>query len=234
MEVLATNVRGLSLDACQSLLGYMGKERQERIRKFRNQEDAIRSLFGELLIRVFAAENWGIAHRECIVLTDGHQKPRFVNFPRCQFNVSHSGWWVVAAFDESPIGIDIEQIIPIDLTVASRFFTAEEVKQLENQPATQRLAYFYELWTLKESYLKANGKGLSVPLDSFGFHLTEGAICFHSSVDSNPWSFKQYSIDSAYKLAVCGYSSEARFPAYVQITPAEKIVSCFQRVVEMF
>ncbi|MCL5064420.1 MAG: 4'-phosphopantetheinyl transferase superfamily protein [Firmicutes bacterium] len=233
MEVLATNVRGLSFDACQSLLYYMGKERQERIRKFRNQEDAIRSLFGELLIRVYAAENWGIAHRECIVLADGHQKPQFVNFPRCQFNVSHSGSWVVAAFDESPIGIDIEQIIPIDLTVANRFFTAEEVKQLENRPVTQRLAYFYRLWTLKESYLKANGKGLSVPLDSFGFDLTEGAIRFHSSMDSKTWSFKHYSIDSAYKLAVCGYSSEARFPAYIQITSPEKIVCCFQRVVEM-
>lgn len=233
MEVLATNVRGFHFDVCQSLLYYMGKERRERIRKFRQQDDAIRSLFGELLIRVYAAEEWGIAHWECILLTDAHQKPYFVDHPRCQFNVSHSGTWVVAAFDEAPVGIDIEQIVPIDLTVAKKFFTAEEVEQLENRPAIQRLAYFYRLWTLKESYIKANGKGLSIPLDSFGFNLTEDMIQFHSSMDSNNWQFKHYPIDQDYELAVCGYGLEAAFPAHVQIIPPDEIICCFKRVVEM-
>lgn len=233
MEVVATNVCGFHFDVCEPLLYYIGKERRERILKFRQQEDAIRSLFGELMIRVYAAEEWGIAHRECILLTDEHQKPYFVNHPRCQFNVSHSGSWVVAGFDETPVGIDIEQIVPIDLTLANKLFTAEEVKQLENRPAIQRLPYFYQLWTLKESYLKAIGKGLSIPLDSFGFDLTEDKIHFYSSMNSNIWRFKRYPIDRDYELAVCGYGLEAVFPGHIEIVLPEEIICRFQRVVEV-
>lgn len=233
MEVLATNIRNIPFNACQPLLSCIGRERQERIRRFRRQDDAIRSLFGELLVRVYAAEAWGIEHRKCILHTEEHQKPYFVSYPGCQFNVSHSGLWVVAAFDNAPVGIDIEQTVPIDLTVANKFFAAEEVEQLENRPAVQRLPYFYRLWTLKESYIKANGKGLSIPLNSFCFDLTEDTIRFYSSMDSNIWRFKHYSIDPGYELAVCGYGSEVPFLGHVQIIPPGEIIRRFQRIVAM-
>ncbi len=233
MDVLATNIGGLHFDVCQSLLHYVGQQRQERIRKFRRPDDAIRCLFGELLIRVYAAEEWGIAHRDCILHTDKYQKPYLVNHTRRHFNVSHSGSWVVAAFDNTKVGIDIEQIVPIDLAMTNMFFAPEEVEQLENQPSIHRLSYFYRLWTLKESYIKADGKGLSIPLDSFRFNLTEDTIHFYSKMDSNIWSFSHFPLDPNYKLAVCGYGSKATFPNQVRILPPEEIICRFKRAIVM-
>lgn len=47
------------------------------------------------------------------------------------------------------------------------FFSDEEVEDLNTRSLVGKIDYFYDLWTLKESYIKAIGKGLSIPLNSF-------------------------------------------------------------------
>jgi len=87
-----------------------------------------------------------------------------------QFNVSHSRDWYVAAFGNSlQVGIDVEYVdndFPI-IEVATRFLAPKEVALLNvsNEETRQRL--FFEIWVRKEAYLKAIGKGLTLPLDSF-------------------------------------------------------------------
>lgn len=232
MDILATNIHGMTLDVCQSLLGYIEEEKQDKIRRFRHPEDALRSFFGELLIRVYAVKSWGIPYRACILQTNEYGKPYLVKHPRHEFNVSHSGAWVVAGFDESPIGVDIEQIVPINISVADQFFSKEEVKPLGQQPCDQRLQHFYRLWTLKESYIKAVGKGLSIPLNSFSFNVTENPIRFQSNIDSHDWRFRRYFIDPEYELAVCSYGLEAMSSDHVQVISAQAIISLFEEIVE--
>ncbi len=70
-----------------------------------------------------------------------------------------------------PVGVDIEKIRPIDFAIAERFFTASEYRLLMDTAEQERLQLFYTLWTLKESYIKFVGKGLSIPLDSFAIEL---------------------------------------------------------------
>jgi len=115
------------------------------------------------------------------------------------FNISHSDGTVVLGLTRgAELGIDVEDIrrsVPVD--VADSFFSRDEVRQLRALPAAMQPRRFLDFWTLKESYIKARGKGLSLPLDKFGFDLERGsgvAAYFDAELDDAPrsWTFWQW------------------------------------------
>lgn len=83
---------------------------------------------------------------------------------RC-FSLAHSGRFAVCAVADSDIGVDIELPRENSLRLAKRFFTESEYARIAASNAPDEL--FCECWTLKESYIKATGKGLGTPLNSF-------------------------------------------------------------------
>lgn len=94
-----------------------------------------------------------------------------------EFNVSHSGMVALLAFArERAVGVDVERIrnnVEIE-SIAQRFFSKHEERQLLALPAAGRVAGFYRCWTRKEAFIKAVGIGLSLPLDQFDVSLAEG------------------------------------------------------------
>jgi 4'-phosphopantetheinyl transferase len=108
-----------------------------------------------------------------------------ISRPRLHFNISHSGRHVVCALSGSQVGIDVELIKPIQLSVADRFFSADERAKIYSAPAQDRLGLFYGIWTRKESFVKMTGKGLAYPLEAFSSldgHAAGlgGAVFYHS------------------------------------------------------
>jgi 4'-phosphopantetheinyl transferase len=95
-----------------------------------------------------------------------------------QFNLSHTAGLVSCAVSQSAqVGVDVEAY-SLDggmLEVADHYLCAAEMSQLLSLPEAQRPEYFCKLWTLKEAYIKAQGKGLSLSLDEFGFELSDSA-----------------------------------------------------------
>lgn len=92
------------------------------------------------------------------------------------FNVSHSGAWSLIALAATPsVGVDVEWVREdVDaLGVADFAFAPGERSYLRGLPASERVWCFFRCWTQKEAYLKANGAGLSIPLDSFEVELAE-------------------------------------------------------------
>lgn len=86
------------------------------------------------------------------------------------FNVSHShDWGLIAIADTGALGIDVERMDPRTTWpgLARRFYSPREVATLEALATEQQLAGFYRIWTGKESFIKAIGRGLSFPLASF-------------------------------------------------------------------
>jgi 4'-phosphopantetheinyl transferase len=53
------------------------------------------------------------------------------------------------------------------LDIAQRFFAESEVRAIEQAPLDARSLLFFQIWTLKESFVKATGEGLGRPLDQF-------------------------------------------------------------------
>jgi 4'-phosphopantetheinyl transferase len=74
-----------------------------------------------------------------------------------------------ALTDGREIGVDVEYA-RADFTsddIASRFFSPLEVQSLGGLSDEERVAGFFRCWTRKEAYIKATGRGMSQPLDSF-------------------------------------------------------------------
>lgn len=98
-------------------------------------------------------------------------KPRLSAPPiDIRFNLSRSGdKALIACTVGHEIGVDIEWANrDIEFNeLASRFFTGNENAALQKYPADQRKQAFLKCWTLKEAFVKAVGKGLSLGLDAF-------------------------------------------------------------------
>ncbi len=107
---------------------------------------------------------------------NAHGKPSvdLDSAPGCglTFNVSNSPGLVVCLVGEgSDVGVDVEPLSRAGqiLQVAPEVFSAEERAQLEALSGAEKSDRAVSLWTLKESYIKARGMGLAIPLDKFSF-----------------------------------------------------------------
>ncbi|KNY28542.1 4'-phosphopantetheinyl transferase family protein [Pseudobacteroides cellulosolvens] len=203
-EVFAIKIQSdPKLDNFENLLQCVSSEKQARIKKFRMHEDALRALFGDLLVRYAICSRLKISNVEVVFKLNEYGKPSLEGFPYFHFNISHSGEWVVCVTDSLPVGIDVETIRQIDMGIAKRFFSKDEFAFINSKEICERVDYFFQFWTLKESYIKACGKGLSIPLDSFSIRMDEGGISVLDINDNTEWFFKQYGIGAGYKMAVC-------------------------------
>ena len=204
--------RSLSRDVYNGLLQLISKENQEKCRRFRFMEDSLRTLYGELIVRHVLCRKLSLKNGEIEMLKRGEGKPYIKDCP-IHFNISHAGDFVVCAFSEQEVGVDIEQIRDFDLSVAKRYFCPCECEDLFAQNEEGQLDYFFSLWTLKESYMKWLGKGMSIPLDSFHFKISYDSISV-TDVNRNlkPF-FKQFHIDG-YKLSLCSVVGD--FPDKVE------------------
>ena len=97
-----------------------------------------------------------------------HGKPFLVNSPAdIQFNVSHSGDLMVAAFCNGlGIGVDIEKEDRQfgAMEIAERFFCDREKEEIARKTPDERAAAFFQIWTAKEAILKATSLGLALEL----------------------------------------------------------------------
>lgn len=129
------------------------------------------------------------------------------------FNLSHTHQIVACVVSRgAAVGIDVERVdrVPDTMSIAARFFSARETATLQDRASGHdRALRFIELWTLKESFVKATGKGLSQPLQGFTFDLDdEHAISFAPpyGLTALSWRFSQYRLtrDVVGAIAACG------------------------------
>jgi 4'-phosphopantetheinyl transferase len=98
--------------------------------------------------------------------------------------------------------------MPVDIQIADRYFALAEVAALRALPTEQQQHRFLEYWTLKESYIKARGTGLSIPLDRFEFELglTVGIRLRLDPIlrdSGEAWRFWQPQVGRNHVAAVC-------------------------------
>lgn len=224
MKVYALNIEDESSDVMfDVLLSYASNEKHEKIKRFTKKLDAKRTLLSDLLTRVIIMENLKIQNKDINFNYNKYGKPFLQGYDNLHFNASHSGSWVVCALDNNFLGIDIEKIDCIDLEIAKNFFSAKEYIELMSKAQNQRQPYFFDLWTLKESYIKALGFGLSLPLDSFTIRIINHNILLETENLPKQYFFKQYNIDNDYKLSLCSLNDT--FPNSVCIKSIKDIIT---------
>ncbi|WP_461481238.1 4'-phosphopantetheinyl transferase family protein [Porticoccus sp.] len=133
------------------------------------------------------------------------------------FNLSHSGNLVACAIaGQQGIGVDIEdsRVERNFLALARRFFTPQEYTELASLPAAAQANHFYQLWTLKESHLKARGLGLANGLDRYCFQRDNHDKYHLSAPPDTPgqWQHRLLSAPPGYQIAISRYSTHEQPP----------------------
>lgn len=91
-------------------------------------------------------------------------KPVYADRPDICFNLSHSGHYAVCLICNVPSGIDIEGDRTVPFRVADRFFSDRERQWIGESEER-----FFRIWTLKEAYSKAVGKGVALAVSDVEF-----------------------------------------------------------------
>ncbi|KRF09962.1 hypothetical protein ASG93_18665 [Paenibacillus sp. Soil787] len=208
MQVFAVHLsEELDRQKFDRMFHQLSREKQSKVRRMLKYDDAVRSLMGELLVKYAIGSMTNLPWHQIRFGMNAYGKPHLDGTDSVYFNVSHSGDWVVCAIDSDAVGIDVEKIHSMDMQIALQFFSAAEYEQLMTLPSSHRLAYFFDIWTLKESLIKADGRGLSLALDSFSIHKQGSDIQLIAGDEIAKYHFKQYEIDPSYKLSLCAKSS---------------------------
>lgn len=153
---------------------------QERAQetRFKYPKDQRQYLVTRALVRTVLSKYSFIEPHEWRFARGAHGKPVAAAPRRAYipcFNVSHtSGLIICGVVDSRRVGVDAESVrrtrIPVD--IADQYFSPAEVVGLRSLPRGVQELRFLEYWTLKESYIKADGRGLAIPLQQFGFDLS--------------------------------------------------------------
>jgi len=194
VKLYAANIRQIAPNA-SSLVLLLDDERQARVRALGDSNEALRSLAaGLLLYHAFGERIHGGRF-----LRGTRGKPALPG--ETPFNLTHAGDLAVLALSAESVGVDLELVRPIDWRkISARYFHPGEQAYLLS--SADPLESFFWIWTLKESYVKAEGSGLSVPLGKFSIvpQGEDGALLDQES----PYLFRRFHDFPGYCLSLCG------------------------------
>lgn len=142
--------------------------------------------------------------------TEGeHGKPEVADCPLpLRFNLSHTNKQIVCAVMlERDVGIDIENVGRSNdvLAIADRYFSATELEELFSLPAERQTDRFFDCWTLKEAYMKADGGGISLGLGNFSFSFDDDiSVSFASKLRDcgDHWRFWLFRPELDHRMSV--------------------------------
>lgn len=228
MKIYVMDIRPFESEEVYSrMLAYVTLERQKKIASMKHRKDQCRSLAAGLLLEYILRQSGRsllCATNERAELIRGeYGKPYLKGMEDFFFNLSHAGDWAAGVFSEQEVGIDIEKIKIGTLNIAKRFFCEEEYQYLLHLEETQQDKCFTELWTRKESYVKAVGVGLAMELSSFSV-LGAQAVSVKSNLPKEraKWYLYTLALNKEYVLSVC---TKCRTKLAVQQIFAESLFS---------
>lgn len=223
MEVYQIDIKHLEKisDSIEFWRDFLAKERFEYAMKYRRYEDRLRSV-GAGLIMSYGLKKRGIKIKtekepDGIPYTDligfgENQKPYLKTGKNVFFNISHSGQYVVGVFGDSECGVDIEKDNE-NVVFLKKYYSEKEweyVQRNQGKNATR-------LWTLKESYIKTTGDGISKKMPEIDIGQLEKKDIYENTdistknylnsfsqvIGGKEYCFSELAIFDGYSLSVC-------------------------------
>src|SRR5690606_1228898 len=196
---------------------------QARYARFRHDVDRRMFLLGRVMARAAVGDALGLDPHDWPWREGERGRPE-VDLPDCSitFNLAHSGGVVVCALaDCGLVGVDVEarERVKLERALVARCCGPEEAAGVGPHGDRWR-DRFLQYWTLKESYLKAVGLGISVPLDEVCFRIDgEPRSCFRGSLAGADagWAFDLTTLGSTHYLAVAVSPVGGTRPQFVRL-----------------
>lgn len=174
----------------------LSEEEKARAERFRYELHRKRWVFARAWLRRSLGEILGRQASNFEFRITALGKPYLEGNP-VYFNLAHSGDLVILAWSEAEeVGVDIEerQLEFAWEDVAAQAFSTAERKYLERLPEQERRSAFYDVWTLKEAYVKAVGCGIGIATSQF-------SVRPEASLGAD-WNLRQIEVQPGYSAAL--------------------------------
>jgi 4'-phosphopantetheinyl transferase len=188
---------------------------REREPRFHFAADRRRYLVTRALVRTVLARYVAVDPQDWRFADNAYGRPEIANpegkRARLSFNISHTHDLIVLGVTRGrALGVDVENVgrRGAMTDVADHYFAPAEAAALARVPVAQQQHRFFEYWTFKESYIKARGMGLSLPLDGFSFQFPDDRsveLRIDRALGDDPrrWELVQLRPSPQHLLAVC-------------------------------
>ena len=187
--------------------------RQQKITHLKNVEEKKRSLAAAIALNA-ALKEYDLEERMMKYALGNQGKPYFRDHPEIHFSLSHSGDYAVCSIGAHEVGNDIERVRSGREKVAQRFFAKEELDWIYDSElsdeSNDRDSKIFRIWTMKESFLKVTGRGMSLPLNDFAILISENEyIKIRQNINDKTYYIKEYIMpydfneSDNYKISVC-------------------------------
>ena len=146
-------------------------------------------------------KKYGISYDENTPVIKGEMgKPSLAEHPEIFYNLSHANGIAACYVTDMECGIDCEKVRQYYPNVVKKAFSESERQLMEDTPENERDLMFFRLWTLKESFVKTIGTGVSYPLASVSFSFIRNKII----CNKEDFLFRQYIVqDEKYVVTIC-------------------------------
>ena len=189
----------------KNALSCLTEEEQEKILLRRTYKARCESLISTLLKKKAIIDTLGLRENSFKIKTNEMNRPYIETKEKIHidFNISHSNQWIVCVISKScKIGIDIEEMLPIDINIAKEFLAKDEWEYLHNYEG-KKINAFYRFWTLKESLVKAIGTGINESIKEINFKkLDNENNILKKEVNNDMWHFYQCTFKDNYALSL--------------------------------
>ena len=196
----------------QQALAWLQAREIVRYERLVQKRHRLEFLLGKWLTRICLSKYTGLAISDWQFTDNAYGKPQpseGIGVQAPFFNLSHSNGRAVMAVSRTPeLGVDIEftgkkrRVAKI----AHRYFADEEIRALLALPDSAQQSRFYELWSLKEAYIKARGLGLAIPLRSFAYTFSPNRVNLNEMTGESTaqwrWQIWQLHTGLPYALAL--------------------------------
>jgi 4'-phosphopantetheinyl transferase len=186
------------------------QDERQKCDRFRFEKDQHSCLVTRALVRSVLSKYADVAPEAWRFITNEYGRPEIeqpADARWLKFNLSHTnGLIAMIVASDQEVGVDVEDRDRTGrlLDVAERYFSPSEVDALHALPQEEQLERFFLYWTLKESYIKARGMGLAIPLSQFSFGVDrEVTIAFDPKLkdDADTWQFTVMSVGRRHAMA---------------------------------
>lgn len=139
--------------------------------------------------------------------TGDYGKPELIG-DVLHFNVSHTAdTLLIAVADMADIGVDIETVKPHRnlASLAERCFSEREYYEWRQLAADEQLLVFYRLWTKKEAFVKAVGRGIALGVERCEFDWIHGGCLLAIPDEYGPaaaWKVHELQVDAGFSAAL--------------------------------
>jgi 4'-phosphopantetheinyl transferase len=196
--------------------GLLSHEERVRAQLFKLKERQLHFIALRAFVRLCLARYTQTAAEDLPLATEPKGKPYLIRASSpITFNLSHSHDVAVLAIGlQHAVGVDIETLTRKRSMqeIAKRYFHPSEVAHLTSLSDAAQSRYFFQLWTLKEAFLKATGDGIAGGLDKTAFRLLGDSIYVTFAAElrtqAENWQFYQQFIDDDYSVALARNASE--------------------------